>query len=336
MRNKKPIQSGISLSCLLIFFQNLESQEVNGYDLVEIEGVSTVVVESESFRENRASYCKQRSNPNEVIWAEEFSSGKLDKEIWDYDVSNGFYDKGKFVYGWGNSELQYYRKGKTDQNTNENLFIENGLLKIQPIHHRRAFQKEFDYTSARIKTRNLKQFTYPSKITFCFKVPTGTGAWPAFWLMPEENIAWPQGGEIDIMEAKGRLTNIAGSALHFGEGFHNKDEIVQNVVIPPSVRFQEKFHSITMEWREDSIQMFLDSESKPYMTVKSDDEVFSKFSYPFNRNYYLIINVAVGGKYDDHRINRTAFCLNSKCSNKDNPDDHRFLIDWIEYARLEP
>ena len=93
---------------MLIFFQNLESQEVNGYDLVEIEGVSTVVVESESFRENRASYCKQRSNPNEVIWAEEFSSGKLDKEIWDYDVSNGFYDKGKFVYGWGNSELQYY------------------------------------------------------------------------------------------------------------------------------------------------------------------------------------------------------------------------------------
>jgi len=50
----------------------------------------------------------------------------------------------------------------------------------------------------------------------------------------------------------------------------------------------------------------------------------------------LIINVAVGGKYDDHKIDRTAFCLNSKCSNKDNPDDHRFLIDWIEYTRLEP
>ena len=73
---------------MLIFFQNLESKEVNGYDLVEIEGVSTVVVESESFRENRASYCKQRSNPNEVIWAEEFSSGKLDKEIWD-EVPSG-------------------------------------------------------------------------------------------------------------------------------------------------------------------------------------------------------------------------------------------------------
>ncbi len=154
--------------------------------------------------------------------------------------------------------------------------------------------------------------------------------------MPNENIAWPQGGEIDIMEAKGRLTNIAGSALHFGEGFHNKDEIVKNVVIPPSVRFQEKFHSITMEWREGSIKMFLDSETEPYMTVQDNDKAFREFSYPFDRDYYLIINVAVGGKYDDHKIDRTAFCLNSKCSNKNNPDDHRFLIDWIEYARLEP
>ena len=323
------------LSFLLFSYVSL-SNEKKEYSQVKIEGVSTIVVESESYRENKTSYCRERSDPSEVIWEEDFSSAILDKETWKYDVSNGFYDKGKFVYGWGNSELQYYRGAKTEEHTNENLFIEDGLLKIQPIHHRRAFQKEFDYTSARIKTRDLKQFTYPSKITFCFKVPTGIGVWPAFWLMPNEDIAWPQGGEIDIMEAKGRLTNIAGSALHFGEGFHNKDEIVQNVVIPPSVRFQEKFHSITMEWREGSIKMFLDSETEPYMMVQDNHKAFREFSYPFDRDYYLIINVAVGGKYDDHKIDRTAFCLNSKCSNKDNPDDHRFLIDWIEYARLEP
>ena len=330
-------KKSLTLFLIILIFPHISSSNgEEGYNQVNIEGVSTIVIESESYRQNKNSYCRKRSHPSEVIWDEDFSSGVLDKETWKYDVSNGFYDKGKFVYGWGNSELQFYRDAKTEQYTNENLFIEDGFLKIQPIHHRRAFQKEFDYTSARIKTRDLKQFTYPSKITFCFKVPTGTGAWPAFWLMPNEDIAWPQGGEIDIMEAKGRLTNIAGSALHFGEGFHNKDEIVQNVVIPPSVKFQEKFHSITMEWREGSIKMFLDSEVEPYMTVLSDDEAFGEFSYPFDRDYYLIINVAVGGKYDDYKIDRTAFCLNSKCSNKDKPDDHRFLIDWIEYARLEP
>ena len=64
-----------------------------------------------------------------MIWEEDFNSTILDKETWKYDVSNGFYDKGKFVYGWGNSELQYYRGTKTEEHTNENLFIEDGLLK---------------------------------------------------------------------------------------------------------------------------------------------------------------------------------------------------------------
>ena len=64
-----------------------------------------------------------------MIWEEDFSSAILDKETWKYDVSNGFYDKGKFVYGWGNSELQYYRGTKTEEHTNENLFIEDGLDK---------------------------------------------------------------------------------------------------------------------------------------------------------------------------------------------------------------
>ena len=143
--------------------------------------------------------------------------------------------------------------------------------------------------------------------------------------MPEENIAWPQGGEIDIMEAKGRLTNIAGSALHFGEGFHNKDEIVQNVVIPPSVRFQEKFHSITMEWREDSIQMFLDSESKLTLRIQKHlNAVFSPFhgdgmklllESDRRRNHYIlndfvfIVKTLSKVKRRSCNIGKSSFCF---------------------------
>ena len=48
----------------------------------------------------------------------------------------------------------------------------------------------------------------------------------------------------------------------------------------------------------------------------------------------MIINVAIGGKYDDYWIDKSAFCVDKVCSNKENPDDHRFLIDWIEYEKL--
>ena len=79
------------LSFLLFSHVSL-SNEKKEYSQVKIEGVSTIVVESESYRENKTSYCRERSDPSEVIWEEDFSSAILDKETWriDFDyVANG-------------------------------------------------------------------------------------------------------------------------------------------------------------------------------------------------------------------------------------------------------
>ena len=339
MKVKKQLYCIFILSIGLIISPAFSEQhQTKSYVSQIINDVKTAVIESDSFRVNKVSYCRDRSKSKTVLWFEDFEDGNLSSKDWQYDVSNGFFDNGKFIYGWGNDELQYYRDAKigNENFTNDNLLIEDGYLKIQPIFHKRPFRKEFNYTSARIKTQNLRSFTYPSKITFCFKVPTGIGAWPAFWLMPNYKISWPQGGEIDIMEARGRITNIVSSALHFGNSFFDKDFIVQQAVIPPSLKFQEKFHSITMEWEKNSIKMFLDSESIPYMTIHRDDEAFAEYGYPFNNQYYLIINVAVGGKYDNHLNDRSAFCRNKECTNKAEPDQHRFIIDWIEYESISP
>ena len=307
------------------------------YNYLPIDKKLTTAIESSDFLTNKESYCRKRKNLNDVTWFEDFSTHTLNKADWNYSLSNGFFDNGLFVYGWGNGELQYYREPmKNSQSyTNDNLFIEDGLLKIQPIYHQKPYKKNFDFTSARINTKGLRSFTFPSRITICFKVPTGIGAWPAIWLMPQSNISWPKGGEIDIMESRGRVTNIVGSALHFGNSFFDKATLVNDVVIPPSVSFQEKFHSITFEWKKDSIKMYLDSETLPYMSISNEQEDFKEYGYPFGSVYYLIVNVAVGGKYDDYKIDKQAFCKNNDCTNKDNPDQHRLLIDWIEYARID-
>jgi len=285
------------------------------------------------YSQARDSYCKQRDSKENVIWEEGFSNSALSKDDWSYAAGNGFNYKGQYIPGWGNGELQYYRKGKGETFTNANLFIEEGLLKIQPIFHKKGF-KGFQYTSARILSKTKKIFTYPSKLTVCFKVPKGTGFWPAFWLMPEKEIDWPQGGEIDILENRGRIANVVSSALHYGKTAKNKSTLVGEAMIPNTVNFQESFHSITFEWLEDELNFYLDNDAVPYFTVNSALEIFNKFGYPFNSSYYLIINTAVGGIYDDYYVDSTAFCIDEVCSNKKTPDNSRLLIDWIEYSKL--
>ena len=51
--------------------------------------------------------------------------------------------------------------------------------------------------------------------------------------------------------------------------------------------------------------------------------------WPFNEPFYLIMNVAVGGTNGGY-INNSKYCQDSECSNLDNPDKGRLLIDYIE------
>ena len=304
--------------------------------------VETNIVNLKEYSADKSSYCKERAEPENLIWSQNFDENYLSPNVWNYSTSNGFYDGKEFISGWGNGELQYYTKPRNSEgntNTSKNLFIENGYLKIQPIYRKdksriSSGEAAYNFTSARINTKNLKSFSYPSKISICFKVPKGIGFWPAFWLMPSEDIRWPVGGEIDILENRGRISNISSSALHFGKQWNKKSTLVGEALIPRQVRFQDKFHSISLVWKENVIAFYLDNSSDPYFTINSNHPEFQKYKYPFNRDYYMILNVAVGGKYDDYWVDFDAFCSDRACSNKENPDSHRFIIDWIEYERL--
>ena len=304
--------------------------------------VETNIVNLKEYSVDKSSYCKDRAEPKNLIWSQNFDENYLSPNVWNYSTSNGFYDGKEFISGWGNGELQYYTKPRNSEgntNTSKNLFIENGYLKIQPIYRKdksriSSGEAAYNFSSARINTKKLKSFSYPSKISICFKVPKGIGFWPAFWLMPSEDIRWPVGGEIDILENRGRISNISSSALHFGKQWNKKSTLVGEALIPRQVRFQDKFHSISLVWKENYIAFYLDNSPDPYFTINSDHPEFQKYKYPFNRDYYMILNVAVGGKYDDYWVDFDAFCSDRACSNKENPDSHRFIIDWIEYERL--
>jgi hypothetical protein len=330
--------------------QNTTSKSID----VEVSSIDS----SDIYSEDKPSYCKDPLNDSSDYWLENFDSDVLDTDTFTYQLGNGFNaSDGSWVSGWGNSELQYYtgpgegyaKNYNASLNSTENLFIEDGYLKIQPIFNDSdIFQDpfcadgscsyEWPHTSARIITSSKKIFEKPSRITICFKVPDGTGHWPALWMLPQGFIegtkSWPTDGEIDLMEARGRVANEIGSTLHFGNSL-NRVMINKSETVPNSVNFQDKFHSVTFEWRENSIKMYLDTQESPFYDESSDSTEFNNNYYPFNEKFYLLLNVASGGDFDTFGVDTSMFCHDNECSNLEDPDRGRLVIDYIEYKSID-
>ena len=330
--------------------QNTTSKSID----VEVSSIAG----SDIYSEDKTSYCKDPLNDSSDYWLENFDSDVLDADTFTYQLGNGFNaSDGSWVSGLGNSELQYYtgpgegyaKNYNASLNSTENLFIEDGYLKIQPIFNNSdIFQDpfcadgscsyEWPHTSARIITSSKKIFEKPSRITICFKVPDGTGHWPALWMLPQGFIegtkSWPTDGEIDLMEARGRVANEIGSTLHFGNSL-NRVMINKSETVPNSVNFQDKFHSVTFEWRENSIKMYLDTQESPFYDESSDSTEFNNNYYPFNEKFYLLLNVASGGDFDTFGVDTSMFCHDNECSNLEDPDRGRLVIDYIEYKSID-
>ena len=192
--------------------------------------------------------------------------------------------------GGGNQEKQYY----TDRP--ENLRVEEGNLVIE------ARKEEYNnrkYTSARINSRNKKYFKY-GKIEARIMFPKGGGTWPAFWMMgndyPQSN--WPKCGEIDIIEHVGNQPRMASFAVHTP----NKNGSRGNNWSMRSYMdgLEENYHVYGIEWLEDDfngmdrIYFTIDGE-RLAMTQEEAEHVDDNYYWPFNKDYFIILNLAIGG-----------------------------------------
>lgn len=208
----------------------------------------------------------------ELIWAEEFDTdGAPDSASWNYALGDGCPD----LCGWGNNEEQWY----TDASSN--IAVENGVLRITAL---KETIETKEYSSARINTKGKFEFTY-GKVEVRAKLPGGGGTWPAIWMLGADidSNPWPGAGEIDIMEHVGNDLNVISGTTHdpnnFGGNAQTGSTTIENA--------DTEFHTYSIEWTSESIEFFVDGNS--YHTVSNDQ------SLPFNKDFYLLLNVAMGG-----------------------------------------
>lgn len=208
-----------------------------------------------------------------LVWQDEFNvDGAPDASKWVLETGRGPGND-----GWGNQEAQYYT---TDPS---NVSISGGTLKIT------AKKENFggaSYTSARLKTQGKFDFKY-GKVVIRAKLPTGGGTWPAAWMLGSNitSVPWPACGEIDIMEHVGNQQNKIFSTLHL-PGNSGGNGVSGSTI---NATASTAFHEYAVVWTDTVIKFYVDNVQ--FHTFANTS------SSPFNQNFFLLLNFAMGGNF---------------------------------------
>ena len=229
----------------------------------------------------------------DLVWNDEFDGTTLNTQNWTaLNRRNSF-----------NNEKQYYHPNQ--------VTIAGGNLQLTAINIPRQGKA---YQSGLITSNDLFG---PGRFEARVDLPTSQGMWPAFWLNAN-HVAWPQGGEIDILENRGSQPNLVSSAYHWqtnpgpccGQHQFVFDAYTATEDGQP-VDFHAGFHTYAAEWDETSIRYYVDGNLYHTVTETSNRPIFET---PKN----IIVNLAVGGDFGGDPNSSTVW-------------PQTMLVDYVRY-----
>ena len=229
-----------------------------------------------------------------LVWADEFEGSTVDSSNWTFQVGDGT-DYGLPEPGWGNGERQWYQADNA-------AISDDGTLVITASEEAMG---GMPYTSSRMRSLNKFDFQY-GRVELRAKAAPGQGLWSAIWMMPSDSPygTWAASGEIDIMEVVNAGTENQGVFLAAHHGF--QWPLNQIVTAPAEVDDASDWHTYALEWSGEYLRWFVDGE---HLRTVNKDAYYAYFfggsdtgfelaadpSAPFNQDFHLIVNLAVGG-----------------------------------------
>lgn len=243
------------------------------------------------------------------VWGDEFDgtgsaldSNGVDLGKWAYQEGTGT-EYG--VSDWGNNEQEYYSRN--------NVQVAEGLLTITAKKESKGGKA---YTSGRLWTSPTYSKTY-GKFEARIKMPEGQGIWPAFWLMPKDSEygTWASSGELDIMEARGRVADKTSGTIHFGKQWPNNKSAGGDYTFPAGQAITG-FHTYSVEWEPGVIRWYVDGnlfyKADQWSSEGAGQPDKYAFPAPFDKPFYIILNMAIGGQFDGNLLPPDSAMANAK------------------------
>jgi beta-glucanase (GH16 family) len=225
---------------------------------------------------------------NTPSWSQDFSkmkNGRLDRKYWNYVT--------------GNTVPGYTDDAETYTNSPSNVRIEDGVLILEAILQNKDDRK---YTSSEVDTQGKFGFVH-GKLEATIRLPKGIGTWPAAWLLPTNpkynpakfgltgpGANWELNGEIDFMETTGFEGNRVYPDIHTTSTYSETNSNPFNITVPNDTN---QFYTYGLEKTAESIVFTLNG--KPVRRI--DKMSNNPESWPFEQEFYLIFNLAMGGEW---------------------------------------
>lgn len=239
--------------------------------LVEKDGKTYSLVKTIDISQNDSNYFSKL----ELTWSDEFNSDAVNTDFWSFETGS---------CGWGNNELQNYTNGN-------NAKVQDGILTItaEKLNDNKVAGS---YTSTRMISSGKKEFTY-GRMEIRAKLPSGTGIWPAIWMLGSSvgSVGWPACGEIDIMEYVGYQPNTVHATVHTPAGYGGNGNGSSKTLETA----EEDFHIYGLFWTEKEMIFYTDSIEN--ITYRYAPSIKTSDNWPFNNPQFFILNVAVGGNW---------------------------------------
>lgn len=238
---------------------------------------------------------RKQSEPStrwNLVWQDEFDySGTPDSSKWSFDI-------------WPARKVN--DEDQTYTSRLKNARVEDGNLIIEA--HKEQFNGA-EYTSARLHTLDKADFLY-GKVDVRAKIAGGQGTWSAIWMLPSDPFkyaskcengadwqgssscdAWPNSGEIDIMEHVGydmqRIHGTVHTKAYYWANWTQRKASIEGRAV------ESQFHVYSLEWTPEYITISYDG--IPYFFYRNDQTGWQ--SWPFDHPYHLILNLAIGGAW---------------------------------------
>ena len=201
-----------------------------------------------------------------------------------------------------NHEREYYTSGTNNAALDGQGHLVITAKKENPANYQ-CWYGTCQYTSARMNTSGKFSAQY-GHVEARMKIPRGQGMWPAFWMLGTDigSVGWPNSGEIDVMENVGFEPSTIHGTIH-GPGYSGANGIGAGYTLANGAAFADAFHTFAVDWAPNSIKWSVDG---VVYETRTPADVGSN-TWAFNKPFFLILNLAVGGDWPGDPNSATAF-----------------------------